>query len=221
MGESRKTRNQESKPVHAVGIAGAFAVGKFEVTFAEWDACVAAGGCDHNPSDQEWGRGSRPVMAVNWEDAKQYTAWLSGKTGQAYRLLSEAEWEYVARAGTGSRYHWGDKPGSDNANCLGCGSEWDKSSTAPVGSFAGNAFGVHDVHGNVWEWVEDCWHDDYDGAPADGGAWTAGDFCDQRVMRGGSFINSARIIPSAARSRSFVEIRIHIIGFRVARTLAR
>ena len=220
MGDPRKIGQEEANPVHEVRIADAFAIGKFEVTFGEWDACVEAGGCSHKPSDQEWGRETRPVMSVNWEDAKEYVSWLTVKTGHAYRLPSEAEWEYAARAGTTSRYHWGDTPGSGNANCHGCGSPWDKKSTAPVGSFAGNRFGIHDVHGNVWEWIEDCWHDTYDGAPSDGNAWTGGDTCDERVMRGGAFINSARIIPSAARSRSFAEVRIHIIGFRVARTLA-
>ena len=143
-------------PQRTVRMQG-FALGKYEVTFDEWDACAAAGGCAHRPGDRGWGRGLRPVVYVSWEDAKQYVAWLSQRTGRRYRLPSEAEWEYAARAGTTTHFWWGNAADRNRANCAGCGSQWDDRQTAPVGSFPPNAFGVHDMHGNVKEWVEDCW----------------------------------------------------------------
>ena len=175
-------------PVHKVTIGAPFAVGVYEVTFAEWDTCVRAGGCGrYQPEDGGWGRGKRPVINVNWKHAQSYVAWLSRESGARYRLLSEAEWEYVARAGSGTRkYSWGNEVGRNRANCNGCGSRWDGKQTAPVGSFGANGFGLHDVHGNVWEWVEDCWHGNYEGAPAGGTAWMRGD-CSTRVVRGGSW----------------------------------
>src|SRR5205823_12154354 len=139
------------------------------------------GGCDgYKPSDYGWGRGRRPVINVSWDDAKAYAAWLANRTGKAYRLLSEAEWEYAARAGTTTVYFWGDAIGNNNANCDGCGSQWDKRQTAPVGSFKSNAFGLYDMAGNVWQWVQDCYHADYQGAPTAGSEWTSGD-CSRRV----------------------------------------
>ena len=193
-------RDNDEGPAHRVTIAKPFAVGKYEVTFAEWDACVADGGCGgHRPGDKGWGRGRRPAINVNWDDAKAYVRWLSDKTGKQYRLPSEAEWEYAARAGTTTRYSWGDEVGRNRANCDGCGSLWDNEQTAPAGSFRANVFGLHDVHGNVWEWVEDCWSGNYLGAPADGSAWESGD-CSRRVLRGGSWFNirGASVLRSAA-----------------------
>ena len=136
--------------------------------------------------DRGWGRGNRPVINVSWKDAQSYVRWLSQRTGHRYSLPSESEWEYVARAGTDTRYSWGDEIGRNRANCDGCGSRWDDEQTAPVGSFSPNAWGVHDMHGNVWEWVEDCWNDSYVGAPSDGSAWESGE-CGYRVLRGGSW----------------------------------
>ena len=214
-GETGRTKHEG--PRHRVTIPKPFAVGKYEVTFAEWDACVAAGGCrGHRREDQGWGRGRRPAINVNWDDAKAYVRWLSRKTGKQYRLLSEAEWEYAARAGKSTRYHWGDDIGRNRANCDLCGSRWDDNQTAPVGSFPANAFGLHDAHGNVWEWVEDCWNPNYAGAPADGSAWRSGD-CYSRVLRGGSWYDLPRFLRSANRNRSGV--RSDDFGFRVARTL--
>lgn len=141
------------------------------MTFAEWDACFSVGGCLHWPIDYGWGRNRRPVIHVSWNDAKAYVAWLSKMTGREYRLLTEAEWEYAARAGTTTAYYWGDEIGKNNTNCNGCGSQWGGRKTAPVGSFAPNAFGLYDMFGNVWEWVEDCFHNNYEGAPTDGSAW--------------------------------------------------
>ena len=201
-------------------IARPFAVGKYEVMFAEWDACVAAGGCGgHRPGDEGWGRGRRPVINVSWDDAKSYARWLSRKTGKQYRLLSEAEWEYAARVGTTTRYSWGDGIGHNRANCDGCGSRWDNRRTAPVGSFPANPRGLHDVHGNVWEWVADCWNENYRGAPSDGSAWMSGE-CSRRVVRGGSWNSDPGDLNSSARSRDRSGLRYYAIGFRVARTLA-
>ena len=164
-----------------------FAVGVYEVTFGEWDACVSGGGCgEYRPDDEGWGRGRRPVVNVSWEDAKAYVRWLSRKTGEGYRLLSESEWEYVARAGTRTKYWWGNEIGRNRANCDGCGSRWDSRQTAPVGSFSANGFGLYDVHGNVREWVEDCWDGD----------------CGRRVLRGGSWIFYPRFLRSAYRDRN-------------------
>ncbi len=189
---SESGRDSDEGPQRRVTFGAKFAVGVYEVTFAEWDACVSDGGCGgYHPDDAGWGRGRRPVMRVSWDDAQAYASWLSRETGESYRLLSEAEWEYVARAGTTTRYWWGNNVGRNRANCDGCGSRWDDESTAPVGSFGANGFGLHDVHGNVWEWVEDCWHDSYAGAPRDGSAWLGnnGGDCSRRVLRGGSWLH--------------------------------
>jgi len=219
MGDQSGGGDDDEKPVHRVRLAAPFAVGVYEVTFDEWDACASAGGCTHRPGDGGWGRGRRPVINVNWDDAREYVRWLSRETGKRYRLLSESEWEYVARSGSSSRYHWGDSIGSNNANCGGCGSRWDNDRTAPVGSFAANGFGLHDVHGNVWEWVEDCYHGSYSGAPSDGRAWTTGGDCEHRVLRGGSWGNKPRGLRAAYRDGDSSGDRINFFGFRVARTL--
>ena len=211
--------DDDERPVHRVTIGSPFAVGVYEVTFAEWDACVADGGCGrHRPDDVGWGRERRPVIRVSWKDAQAYVAWLTRESGAQYRLLSEAEWEYVARAGSETVYSWGDRIGKNRADCDGCGSRWDNERTAPVGSFRANAFGLHDVHGNVWEWVEDCRNDGYAGAPADGTAWEQGS-CHRRVVRGGSWVNFPWDLRSANRSGGTTGYRNSIIGFRVARGL--
>jgi formylglycine-generating enzyme required for sulfatase activity len=205
-------------PRHNVRIAEPFAVSKFEVTFAEWDACAAYGDCIRHVDDRGWGRGRQPVISVSWDDAQRYVAWLSKIAGKSYRLPTEAEYEYAARAGTQTAYPWGDAIGSNNANCAGCGSQWDGAQTAPVGSFAPNRLGLHDMVGNVWEWVEDCLHEDYSGAPADGSAWMTGD-CSRHRLRGGSWASFLDEIRSATRTRSAAADRLSIIGFRVARRL--
>jgi formylglycine-generating enzyme required for sulfatase activity len=171
--KTEKNRTKAEEPQHKVTIASNFAVSKFEETFDEWKACVDARVCEDAP-DQRWGRGNRPVINVSWDDAQQYVQWLSERTGRPYRLLSEAEWEYAARAGSRTAFSWGDNIGEGNANCDGCGSTWDNKQTAPVGSFKANAFGLHDMHGNVFEWVQDCGSANYDGAPTDGSAKTDG-----------------------------------------------
>lgn len=206
-------------PRRLVTIAQAFTVGRFEVTFDEWDGCLADGGCNgHRPSDNGWGRGRRPVINVSWNDAQAYVKWVSEKTGETYRLLSEAEWEYAARAGTTSRYAWGDDIGIGNANCDGCGSQRDNRQTAPVGSFEANALGLHDMHGNVSEWVEDSWRANYEGGPTDGTTWPGGD-TSSRIVRGGSWRGSTDHLRSADRKWEGPFGRIDYVGFRLARTL--
>ena len=199
---SEEDRDDDEGPRHLVHIDYPLAVGVYEVTFSEWDACVSDGGCGgYRPSDKGWGRGNRPVINVSWEDAQSYVHWLSARTGHRYSLLSESEWEYVARAGTTTRYSWGNDIGRNRANCDGCGSRWDGDRTAPVGSFSANSWGVYDMHGNVWEWVQDCWNFSYVGAPADGSAWESGS-CDWRVLRGGSWDHLPRSLHSAIRNLS-------------------
>jgi formylglycine-generating enzyme required for sulfatase activity len=216
---SEQGRSADESPQHSVTIARPFAVGRFAVTFDEWDACVADSGCNgYTPSDQGWGRGHRPVINVSWDDANTYVAWLTGKTGNSYRLLSEAEFEYAARAGTQTAYSWGNGIGNGNANCNGCGSQWDeKQQTAPVGSFAANALGLYDMAGNVWEWAQDCYHDNYSGAPSDGSAWASG-YC-ARVVRGGSWYGTPQDLRSANRLDNTPDYRRSSVGFRVGRTL--
>jgi formylglycine-generating enzyme required for sulfatase activity len=205
------------KPEHRVVIANAFAIGRREVTFADWDACFAGGGCKYEPNDRGWGRGNRPVINVSWDDAKAFVAWLSQKTGKKYRLPTEAEWEYAARAGTTSPFWWGRTAGLDHANCEDCGSK-PVQQTTPAGSFRPNGFGLFDTSGDAAEWVEDCWNESYRGAPADGSAWTSGQ-CAQRVLRGGSFANKATFVRSASRFRYDEDVRYYANGFRVARDL--
>ena len=212
-------------PQHRVTIREPFAVGVYEVTFEEWAACVSAGGCDgYVPDDQGWGRGRPPVINVSWEDAQRFVAWLRDETGEPYRLLSEAEWEYAARAGTTTPFHTGSTIATSQANYDGDYTYGDgragvyREQTVKVGSFAPNGFGLHDVHGNVWEWVEDCWNDSYRGAPSDGTAWRSGD-CSRRVVRGGGWISGPGVLRSAFRSGLDSGFRLNESGFRVARTL--
>ena len=192
---SEESRADGESPRHRVTISKPFAVGKYEITFSQWDACVTEGGCSHRPRDESWGRSERPVINVSWKDTKEYVKWLSGKTGNQYRLLSESEWEYVARAGTTAPFHYGRTISTDQANyngeyVYGSGRKGVyREKTVSVGSFPSNGYGLHDVHGNVLEWVEDCWHSDYSGAPTDGSAWTSGGNCNRRVLRGGSWIS--------------------------------
>ena len=224
-GEFRMGSPPSERPLRRVDV-GAFALGVREVTFDEWGACVRGGGCNgYRPDDEDWGRGARPVINVNWRDAQAYVSWLSTETGATYRLPSESEWEYAARAGTTTPYHTGatistDQANYDGNNVYGSGRRGtDRRRTTPVGAFAPNAFGLYDVHGNVWEWVDDCWHDSYRGAPSDGTAWMVGGDCGRRVLRGGSWSNDPRHLRSASRSRSIIGFRSIGTGFRVARTL--
>ena len=200
-------------PRHQVTIAQPFAISRYPVTFDDYDRFCAATS-RIKPSDQDWGRGSRPVINVTWHDAQDYCAWLSAETGQHYRLPTEAEWEYAARAGTDTAYWWGDEIGVNRANCADSGSEWSGKQTSPVGSFPANPFGLCDTSGNVWEWVQDRWHDTYQGAPIDGSAWEDGSN-KSRVVRGGSWVNRAGGVRCAARFRSHPVNRNGNMGFRL------
>jgi formylglycine-generating enzyme required for sulfatase activity len=220
----------DERPQRRVTFARPFAVGRFEVTFAEWEACVKEGGCprathpvsDGPGHDEGWGRGRQPVVNVRWSDADAYARWLSARTGQRYRLLSEAEWEYVARAGSSTLYATGDVITGGDANYMPHSpfvSDTDHSRAIPVGSYAPNAFGVYDMHGNVLEWVQDCYAP-YDDAPVDGRAVTDGD-CSQRVLRGGGWRGDASSLRSAARFRFqfLADLPNDSVGFRIARDL--
>jgi formylglycine-generating enzyme required for sulfatase activity len=211
-----------------VSIAAPFAVGRFAVTFDEWDACAADGGCNgYKPNDQGWGRGKHPVINVNWDDAKAYASWLSRKTGKTYRLLSEAEREYVTRGGTTTPFWWGSSITPKQANYDGSADPYkgggskgeQRQRTVPVDSFEPNQWGLYNVHGNVWEWTEDCWNDSNTGNPGDGEARTTGD-CSTRVVRGSSWLSHPQFLRSAYRLRVSTGNRYSLYGFRLARTLA-
>lgn len=217
-------RSKNEGPQHVVAIRSGLAIGKHEVTFAEWDACVADGGCERHADDNGWGRGNRPVINVMWYDAQAYVTWLSAKTSKIYRLLSEAEWEFAAKGGLSTTYSWGSNASHGHANygtdeCCGGHAEdldlWVES-TAPVGSFPPNPLGLHDLSGNVWEWVEDCWHENHEGRPDDGIARLTGD-CNLRIMKGGSWASMPVRIRGAFRDAYPPNDHGTIIGFRVAR----
>jgi formylglycine-generating enzyme required for sulfatase activity len=209
--------SEYENPIHRVTFAKPFAIGRHEVTFGEWDKCVDEGGCKYRPDDRGWGRGERPAVNLSWLDAKAFVSWLSQKTGKAYRLPSEAEWEYAARAGTNTSYWWGRDVGSRQANCRECNTG-EPQRTTPVGSFKPNGFGLFDTAGNVAEWMEDCWNDNYRGAPRDGTAWMSGQ-CRLHVLRGGAFDSQAKFLRSTSRFRYDVDVRYVANGFRVVREL--
>jgi formylglycine-generating enzyme required for sulfatase activity len=203
------------KPVRTVSIARPFYLGTDEVTFAQWDACVAEGGCSHRPSDRNLGRGKRPVTDIHWNDANAYIVWLSYKTGRTYRLPTEAEWEYAARGGTTTAYPWGNSIDKEMANCLGCNAQ-PRRQASEVGQFPPNRFGLRDMAGNAAEWVADCWSENYRAAPRDGSAYAPAG-CRERVLRGGSFNNDPRYLRSAARFKYESDVRFYTNGFRVVR----
>ena len=248
---SETGRFDQEGPQRRVTIPGALAVGKFEVTRGEYAQFVqetarATGACNvfrdgkwQEDASKNWRdpgyaqHDTHPVACVNWDDAKAYVAWLSRNSGRNYRLLTEAEWEYTARAGTTTAYYWGDNAanncqyanGADqtlktaNASATNVATCTDNHAyTAPVGSFQANAFGLHDMSGNVWEWTEDCWNANHNGAPSDGGARTSGE-CGLRVLRGGSWYFYPRGLRSAYRDGGTSVFRVNGVGFRVARTL--
>jgi formylglycine-generating enzyme required for sulfatase activity len=202
-------------PQHVVTIAERFAVDPYALTFDEWDACVADGGCRrYSPSDHGWGRANRPVINISWQDALAYVNWVSKKTGRQYRMLSEAEWEYAARAGTHTAYWFGNSVTATDANYKAT----SQKQTVTVDSYAPNLWGLFQVNGNVYEWVADCWHETYTGAPADGSAWITGD-CRSRVVRGGSWSSGAGDLRSASRGAGDVNARSDNTGFRIGRSL--
>ena len=234
-------RNAWEEPQHTVTLPRAFAVGVYSVTRKEYAAFVAEVGEAADKLCTVW-QGTKftkdptrdwrepgfaqtetdPVVCVSWQEAKRYVAWLNAKIQRGndgpYRLLSEAEWEYAARASSTAIYWWGDGIGVNNANCDGCGSIWDNQSTSPVGSFAANAFGLYDVTGNAWQWTEDCDHDSFNGAPNDGSAWMTG-ACGKHMVRGGSWFKFPKNNRISYRFWDATNFRSFILGFRVARTL--
>ena len=240
MGDIQGGGDSDEKPVHRVSIK-AFLMSATEVTVGQFRTFVKASGYKTEAeqgdgcyvyengswdgrSNANWGNpgfkqsANEPVVCVSWNDAQRYVEWLSEKTGEQYRLPSEAEWEYAARAGSETKYSWGNSIGRNKANCNGCGSRWDKSQTAPVASFAANAFDLYDMHGNVWEWTQDCWNGSYEGAPSDGTAWLSGE-CGRRVLRGGSWYIIPGFLCSANRVDYTTGGRLNDYGFRLARTL--
>jgi formylglycine-generating enzyme required for sulfatase activity len=222
MGSPASEQNAETQ--HRVTIAAPFAVSKFEITFDDWDVCANEGGCGRSLTDEGWGREKFPVIHISWANAKAYVTWLSRKTGKPYRLLSESEWEYAARAGTTTPFSFGDTVSPSEANFDGSPdgsgpSDLNRQKTMPVGSFPPNGFGLHDMHGNVSEWVEDCWHDQYTAAaPTNGSPWLEGN-CDGRVMRGGSWEDSQEELRSAARTGEYKDNSSYVDGLRIARGL--
>lgn len=229
---------EREMPVREVAIPQPYALSRFEVTRVEFQRFVDATGhvtgssCwtrEHGHYRDYQGRGWRdpgfrqtaihPVACVSWADARAYVEWLSAETGQEYRLPSEAEWEYAARAGSSSQYSWGNAVGRKRANCANCRTRWDGDKTAPAGSFPANAFGLHDMHGNVWEWVEDCSSDSYAGAPGDASPRVDGS-CAARVLRGGSWSNMPKLLRSASRNWLAADSRSFNLGFRVARDVS-
>ncbi len=244
--KSEAGRQDREGPQHRVRIGKPFALGRYAATVGEFKRFVQAAGyqteAERHPDEGIWTRDGgklkvvavkgkswrdpgfaqddrQPVVGVSWNDAQAYVKWLVEKTGKLYRLPSEAEWEYAARAGTTSAYPWGHEAGSGYANFVGSGSEWSGKRTSPVGSFAANAFGLHDMIGNVWEWLQDCWNETYTGAPDDGRAWESGE-CDRRVVRGGSWGSEPGLARAAGRSWLGPGYRLNsLLGFRLARTL--
>jgi formylglycine-generating enzyme required for sulfatase activity len=204
------------KPAHRVVIDKPFAIGKTEVTMAQWNACVAANACPRLAP--QGGAPDAPARDLSWDDAQAYVKWLSAQTGKPYRLPTEAEWEFAARGGSASRYWWGDQMRRGMANCKECGDPWQQDAPAPVASFAANPYGLHDMSGSVWEWVSDCWHANYKGAPADGRSWSEG-FCSAHVIRGGSWLEGASYMPVTTRFHYDTGVRQSQNGFRVARDL--
>jgi formylglycine-generating enzyme required for sulfatase activity len=220
MGSLQEGGEDDEKPVRTVTFTQPFAMGRYEVTFDEYDRFARASG-RKLPDDNGWGRGRNPVINVSWKDAMAYAHWLSKQTGQHYRLPTEAEWEYAARAGSESKYNWGNEIETNRANCNGCRSRWDGKQSAPVGSFQPNQFALYDTLGNVWEWVEDCWRPNYDGEPANISPWVkvGGGNCSRRMRRGGSWGDEPIYVRSANRGRGTPDYRNLNLGFRLARDL--
>ena len=221
--EGQRGRDSDEGPLRRMSI-GSFALSATEVTFAQWDLCVEMAGCNYRPDDEGWGRGDRPVINVSWEDAQEYIGWLNGRTGGGYSLPSEAQWEYAARAGTTTPFYTGERITTAQANFdgdytyNGSSKGTDREQTVSVGSFAPNGFGLYDMHGNVWEWTQDCWVGNLSGHASDGRANLDGD-CDRRVLRGGSWDDKPNFLRSAYRDRLTTSSRADYLGFRLLKTL--
>ena len=222
-GKAEKGRQRSEEPQHEVTVPTPLAISKYEVTFDEWEACALEGGCaNYRPQDSGWGRGRRPVIYVSYDDAKSYIEWLRQKTGKPYRLLSEAEWEFAARGGTSTPYAAGETLAPTQANfdassASGRGQTEYKGTTLEVGTFPPNPYGLYDMEGNVFEWVDDCWNPSHAGAPSD--ASSRGGDCARRVAKGGAWYYEADFARAAARMSFPKGSRLNVIGFRVARPL--
>ena len=216
MGDVQGGGDKNELPVRTVRIQKSFAIGRYEVTFEDYDQFAKATG-RNLPSDQGWGRGRRPVIYASWQDAVEYAKWLSEQTGKRYRLPTEAEWEYAARGGKETAYWWGKDLVEGMANCNTCGSLWDNKQTAPVGSFKPNSYSLYDTAGNVYEWVQDCWHEHFTGAPTNGSAWLQenGGNCVKRVFRGGAFNFRREELRSSFRTAYDSVYREFTNGFRL------
>ena len=210
--------HKREQPVQNITMNKPLAAARYETTFQEWDACHSAGGCTKNVLDRGWGRGRRPVMNVLYADALEYTAWLSQKTGHTYRLPSEAEWEYAARAGTSTEHWWGDIMKKGAANCRKCGTQWSGIQSAPVGSFKPNPWGLFDVHGNVMEYVQDCWSKNHEGLPLNARPKKTKN-CQSRVIKSGAWYYLPKVSRSASRARNDTRVFSYFIGFRVFREI--
>ncbi len=225
MGDIQGTGFADEQPVHAVSVKS-FAMGRHEVTFEEYDYFAEQTG-QEKPGDRGWGRGKRPVINVSWDGATAYAEWLSELTGESYRLPTEAEWEYAARAGTETDYWWGNEIGGNHANCDGCGSQWDNKLTAPVCSFVYNPFGLCDTVGNVWEWTCSEYEEKYSGkelecagendANKDGSSNNRANDGSLRVIRGGAWYYDPRWVRASTRGRNARADRGYDVGFRLAR----
>jgi formylglycine-generating enzyme required for sulfatase activity len=220
MGDIQGKHGKNEQPVHEVHIARRFAMSRYEITFDQYDDFAKATGRDL-PDDEGWGRGRQPVIHVLWNDAVAYAKWLFQQTGKHYRLPTEAEWEYAARGGTETVYWWGNEIKQGLANCVGCGSRWAGKQPAPVGSFKSNQFGLYDTAGNVAERVQDCWHENYEGAPTEGSAWEEknGGDCGRRVIRGGSSFKAHDFARSSHRFSNRPTRRSRTLGFRLVREI--
>jgi formylglycine-generating enzyme required for sulfatase activity len=220
MGDIQGKRGPDERPVREVHMGRPFAVGRYEITFDQYDEFAKATKREL-PEDEGFGRGRLPVIFVSWDDAVAYAEWLTRQTGKRYRLPTEAEWEYAARAGTETEFWWGNEMKKGLANCTGCGSQWDRKQTAPVGSFKPNPFGLYDTAGNVIEWVQDCWHENYNGAPLDGSPWEQkdGGDCGRRGLRGGHWRNAQDFMRSSFRMWNRPTVRRHTPGFRLVREI--
>jgi formylglycine-generating enzyme required for sulfatase activity len=210
--------HKSEQPTRIMRFKKPFAIGRFETLHEEWQACLDAGGCTHVPDDHNWGKVRKPVINVDHDMVHGYAAWLSKTTGQTYRLPSEAEWEYAAKAGTKTNYWFGDQVGENQVNCRKCGSPWSGIGNAPVGSFDLNPWGLYDMNGNAFEWVEDCWHDTYEGAPKGPEAWVGGK-CQFRVIRGGSWYYYSRMSRAANRQKNPGAVKSYWLSFRLVREL--
>lgn len=203
--------------LHAEGapavVVESFLMGRTEVTFDQWAACVADGACQGSKDDHGWGRGSRPVINVTFQEARDYVRWLARRTGRAYRLPEEAEWEWAARGGAATTWWWGDAIGQGNANCRNCGTEWSGRRTAPVASLPANPYGLHDMAGNLWEWTATCWSADRATRPLDRD-------CSRRVAKGGAWYYIPSQAKPSARAPHAVDLRSYTVGFRVAAPLS-